>query len=840
MKKTRTFKTITIMLVMVLLTGIFTFPIFQNAFVSKNGNIFGTRGDGFTPQNGEYYIQPHWGQFDFLEEYLTCEQIVNTETNKEDRSIDWDKYYDDIVEDLINGLGLRAKGLTEYEKIAKLVYFVASFRPDESGSDFWDDAHIFRTNRCEMGALLIENVLRKVGVEAYCVNNSYHAWNVVKCDGNYYFVDWQVLSYKFFTPVTVSGGKEEIDIYYKKYAPDGMSSQNAKRTLEWFLNNTGKGKCPSTPYPKRVEIETYKINGKTYNVSLQKPKYTVKATKAGYVVTWDAVKDADFYDVYSFTFDGITNNFNINNKYWGGKRNITGVNDCIYKIIKKTWLASRFEFEKRIFAMDKNENGQHQCFVANTEDEGGRVFYIVARNVDGRVSDEPDTASFVRGVAKTDYPNADKLINKNTYATIDEGAIVKEYDKDIYAENSYSGSSHTHNFKQVRVVRKATTKNQGAVVYECTECLQRKMVYTPKYVCSHQWTTTTNKATLDKNGSTVQKCSKCGESKTTATYYAVNSITLDKSRFAYDGTQKTPSITVKDSKGNILKNGTDYTVSMDGGRTEKGTYNVKVTLTGKYSGTKTLSFTIDDVKEGFVQEDSTIKYYQNNSVVTGIQKVDGNIYYFSNNGTAQTGWQKVNNRWYFFGNDAKAYKWRKWINGKLYYFNGSGQMCTGWIRGNITLYANADGEIARGCRKIGNNYYLFSYANGEMVTGWYHAGNGKWYYYGGNGVQRRGWQTIGGRKYLFKYANGEMITGWYRSGNGSKYYFNRNGQMLTGWQKIGGKWYHFAGGGYMQTGWLWDNGKWYYLNSDGSMRTTRLYYKGKNYYFYSSGVCSNP
>ncbi|MCR4670822.1 MAG: S-layer homology domain-containing protein [Saccharofermentans sp.] len=68
-------------------------------------------------------------------------------------------------------------------------------------------------------------------------------------------------------------------------------------------------------------------------------------------------------------------------------------------------------------------------------------------------------------------------------------------------------------------------------------------------------------------------------------------VTLSQNTFDYDGTVKTPDVTVKDGDV-VLKKDTDYKLTYDAGRTEPGTYNVKVTMTGKYSGSKTVSFTI--------------------------------------------------------------------------------------------------------------------------------------------------------------------------------------------------------------------------------------------------------
>ena len=60
----------------------------------------------------------------------------------------------------------------------------------------------------------------------------------------------------------------------------------------------------------------------------------------------------------------------------------------------------------------------------------------------------------------------------------------------------------------------------------------------------------------------------------------------------YNGKVRTPKVIVKDETGKTLVKNTDYTVSYAKGRKYVGKYAVKITFKGKYSGTKTLYFTI--------------------------------------------------------------------------------------------------------------------------------------------------------------------------------------------------------------------------------------------------------
>ncbi len=120
----------------------------------------------------------------------------------------------------------------------------------------------------------------------------------------------------------------------------------------------------------------------------------------------------------------------------------------------------------------------------------------------------------------------------------------------------------------------------------CNECGETRIV-------THSYKTTTTKATTSANGKKVTKCTVCGDVKSTKTIYKIASVSLSSTKYTYNGSKKTPTVTVKDSKGNKLTNGEDYKLTYSSSkRTAIGRYNVKVTFMGDYSGSKTLYFTI--------------------------------------------------------------------------------------------------------------------------------------------------------------------------------------------------------------------------------------------------------
>ncbi len=71
---------------------------------------------------------------------------------------------------------------------------------------------------------------------------------------------------------------------------------------------------------------------------------------------------------------------------------------------------------------------------------------------------------------------------------------------------------------------------------------------------------------------------------------------LSKTTYTYDGDVKTPSVTVKNSAGKVLKKNVDYTVTYESGRKNVGTYKVTIKGKGNYTGTKTLTFKINPPK----------------------------------------------------------------------------------------------------------------------------------------------------------------------------------------------------------------------------------------------------
>lgn len=100
-------------------------------------------------------------------------------------------------------------------------------------------------------------------------------------------------------------------------------------------------------------------------------------------------------------------------------------------------------------------------------------------------------------------------------------------------------------------------------------------------------------ASFDKDGVIEDTCANCNDVRSTKAIDKIASATLSNESFTENGKVQKPSVTVKDSKGNVI-DPSNYAVSYSNeNSTNPGTYTVTVTFKGNYTGSKTLSYKID-------------------------------------------------------------------------------------------------------------------------------------------------------------------------------------------------------------------------------------------------------
>ena len=163
---------------------------------------------------------------------------------------------------------------------------------------------------------------------------------------------------------------------------------------------------------------------------------------------------------------------------------------------------------------------------------------------------------------------------------------------------------HTHNLTLVAAKAATCTEGGKEAYYKCEGCgkFYEDVLGTKEITDLASWgniakiahTTkqTVTKATPTANGTIVNYCSVCKKTLSTTVIPNASSIKLKATSLTYNGKVRTPKVIVKDRTGKTLVKNTDYTVSYAKGRKYVGKYAVKITFKGKYSGTKTLYFTI--------------------------------------------------------------------------------------------------------------------------------------------------------------------------------------------------------------------------------------------------------
>lgn len=76
----------------------------------------------------------------------------------------------------------------------------------------------------------------------------------------------------------------------------------------------------------------------------------------------------------------------------------------------------------------------------------------------------------------------------------------------------------------------------------------------------------------------------------------LTSLILSQTSYTYDGKQKSPTVAVRRADGTVLKEGTDYDLSMPAGRTDVGSYTYTAKGKGNYTGSATTDMRIEPVE----------------------------------------------------------------------------------------------------------------------------------------------------------------------------------------------------------------------------------------------------
>ncbi len=217
---------------------------------------------------------------------------------------------------------------------------------------------------------------------------------------------------------------------------------------------------------------------------------------------------------------------------------------------------------------------------------------------------------------------------------------------------------------------------------------------------------------------------------------------------------------------------------------------------------------------GFKTIDEKSYYFDTETsqkVTSGLKKIDGGYYYFSNGGVIQHRWRTINGeRYYFYPESGKAAIGLSKIDGELYFFGTSGRRKSGF-------------------KTIDGAKYYFNVDGGKATTG-LRVFDGKRYYFGSNHKAVKGWKTVDGKRYYFSKKNFIALKGLKKIGK-YYYYFNIKSEMLTGWKTIKGDKYYFSTAkktlGRAKTGNVTIGGKKYTFSKKGKLITNKSIMKNK-------------
>ena len=176
----------------------------------------------------------------------------------------------------------------------------------------------------------------------------------------------------------------------------------------------------------------------------------------------------------------------------------------------------------------------------------------------------------------------------NTLVSIPDGAF---YFCDNLTDVYYRGTA-----QQMALIEDNDART-AAATWHCDSCIGTDV---------HDYEETVTRASLADDGYITRGCTVCGATGETTVIPRVDAFSLPGHILIADGTQKRPVPTVWDREGNALTEGVNYTVTYPANAVEAGDYELRITLTGNYSGEKILHYAIEPALE-ITQQPTTQK-----------------------------------------------------------------------------------------------------------------------------------------------------------------------------------------------------------------------------------------
>ncbi|MDY5181264.1 hypothetical protein [Butyribacter sp.] len=165
-----------------------------------------------------------------------------------------------------------------------------------------------------------------------------------------------------------------------------------------------------------------------------------------------------------------------------------------------------------------------------------------------------------------------------------------------------------HNYKS-QISKNATCTEDGILNYICEDCGEQwasvGTVAIP--ATGHNYVTLSQKATYNDDGYIRESCENCGDIKSNTTIASIDTISLSKTSYIYNGKVHKPTVTVKDSTGNIISSD-NYNIRYSQNCTNAGSCSIKLTFSGNYSGTVTKNYDIQKASADIIVQKSNFAY----------------------------------------------------------------------------------------------------------------------------------------------------------------------------------------------------------------------------------------
>lgn len=201
------------------------------------------------------------------------------------------------------------------------------------------------------------------------------------------------------------------------------------------------------------------------------------------------------------------------------------------------------------------------------------------------------TASYTKVIAKTNHNYVYTTTAPTCTAKGQERAVCKVCSDVKTVSLAALGHQYSSSFT---TDKEATCTAKGSKSKHCVRCGKKNEVTDiakKGHSYSSKWTID-KKSTLSAAGSKSHHCSRCTAKTDVTAIPKIYSVSLSKSQYVYNSNEKKPSVTIKDSKGNKLKNKTDYVLTYPKNLKSIGAHKIKITFKGNYSGSKTVTYKI--------------------------------------------------------------------------------------------------------------------------------------------------------------------------------------------------------------------------------------------------------